>query len=65
MYRPPGTNNIFYDECKQLLKECDTKLELILLGDFNIHWLDGTNKKKLQEVTSKLDLCQMFNVPTE
>lgn len=35
IHRPPSTKNVFYDQMNTLLKERDTKNEIILLWDFN------------------------------
>lgn len=43
MYRPPSATDAFCAALQALLKECDTRNEVILLGDLNINWLDKSN----------------------
>lgn len=40
IYRPPSSNSSFYENLKQLLKQCDFNKEVIIMGDFNINWDD-------------------------
>ena len=37
----------FNEKLNNLLKECDAKSEVILLGNFNVHWSDKAKRKKL------------------
>ncbi len=64
LYRPPSTNNIFYEHLHNILKQCDGKKELILMGDFNINWDKKTERKKLKEITNKFNLSQLIQGPT-
>lgn len=47
-HRPPSSNNRFYEDLKNILKECLSRKEIILMGDFNINWEDKTNRKALR-----------------
>ena len=51
VYRPHSSNNDFCITFKKLLKACDFKTEVILLGDLNCNWLDTTNRKPLKQIT--------------
>lgn len=64
MYIPPSSNSIFYDHLRNLMKGFDPNKELILVGDFNINWNEKSNRKKLQEIVSHLDLIQLIRGPT-
>ncbi len=64
LYRPPSTNNIFYEYLHNILKQCDGKKEIILMGDFNINWDKKSERKKLKEITNKLNLSQLIQGPT-
>lgn len=35
MYRPPSAKDVFYDHLQTILNHCNSKKEIILLGDFN------------------------------
>lgn len=63
-YRPPSSNNRFYKDLKNILKECDSGKEIILMGDFNINWEDKTNRKALKRNTDNFDLTQLISGPT-
>ncbi len=64
IYRPPSSNIRFYENLKQLLKQCDFNKEVIIMGDFNINWDDKTIRKNLKQITDHFDLKQMINGPT-
>ena len=64
MYRPPSASNAFYAELQALLKECDTKNEVILLGDLNINWLDKSNRRQLKSLLTNLNFTQLIKGPT-
>lgn len=49
IYRPLSTATVLYEKLNSLLKECDAKNEVILLGDFNIHWSDKAKSKKFKK----------------
>lgn len=49
LYRPPSANSLFYEQLYRILKECDSKKELILMGDFNINWENKSDRKKLRD----------------
>lgn len=48
LLQPLSSNNIFYEHLHGILKQCDDKKELILMGDFNINW-----GKKWREINLK------------
>ena len=56
LYRPPSANIDFYDKFKEMLKQCDFKKEVIVMGDFNIHWDDNSTRKKLQQIMDGFNL---------
>ena len=64
LYRPRSTKIVFYDKLNALLKECDTKKEIILLGDLNINWSDKIKRKELKRVTSNYEFQQIIEGPT-
>ncbi len=64
IYRPPSSNNDFYTTFKRLLQACDSKKEVILLGDFNCNWSDKTNRKGLKQIMDGLDFMQITEGPT-
>lgn len=41
VYTPPASNNMFYENFKNIFKEIDKNKELILLGDFNLNWAEN------------------------
>lgn len=45
LYQPPTAKDVFYDNLTNVLKQCNGK-EVILMGDFNVNWLDRKCKKK-------------------
>ncbi len=45
IYRPPSSNISFYENLKQLLKQCDFNKEVIIMGDFNINWDDKPSER--------------------
>lgn len=66
LYRPPTSlkaNDVFFDNLINILKKCDTK-ETLLMGDFNINWLNKNDRKKLKEITQKLNFTQMMDKAT-
>ena len=64
LYRPPSSNSLFYEHLHNILKQCDVKKELILMGDFNINWGKKTERKKLKDITNKFNLSQLIQGPT-
>uniref|UniRef100_A0A3B3CCL8 Reverse transcriptase domain-containing protein n=1 Tax=Oryzias melastigma TaxID=30732 RepID=A0A3B3CCL8_ORYME len=63
IYRPPSAKDIFFTHLTEILKKCNNK-ETILLGDFNINWLDKSNSKKLRQITTKFQMMQMMKTAT-
>lgn len=61
---PPSSNKIFYDQFKNLLKSCDLRKEILLMGDPNVNWEDKTMSKTLRQVTYSFDLCQVVKGST-
>lgn len=64
LYRPPSSNSLFYEQLRSILKSCDSKKELILMGDFNINWENKPSRKKLKEITDCFNLTQIVQGPT-
>lgn len=64
MYRPPSASNAFYVELQALLKECDTRNEVILIGDLNINWLDKSNRRQLKSLLTNFNFTQLIKGPT-
>lgn len=64
MYRPPSASNAFCVALQALLKECDTRNEVILLGDLNINWLDKLNWRQLKSLLTNFNFTQLINCPT-
>lgn len=48
VYRPPNATNDFFDSLFSVLKLFEGK-EILLMGDFNLNWLDTVQGKKNQE----------------
>ena len=46
VHRPPSAKDVFYDHLQTILNHCNTKKEMILLGDFNINWDIKSDRKK-------------------
>lgn len=44
MYRPPSSNMDFFDECKEMLHQCDFK-KVIIMGNLNLNWEDNVREK--------------------
>ena len=63
LYRPPNAKDVFFNNLSGVLKKCDGK-EVVLMGDFNLNWLDKTRRKKLKDITTKFQLTQMIEKPT-
>ncbi len=63
LYRPPTSNIVFFDHLTNILKKCDAK-EILLMGDFNINWIDKNGRKKLKEITQKFNFTQMIEKAT-
>lgn len=55
---------VFYEHLNNMLKECDSKTELLLFGDLNVNWIDKSSRKKLKEITDKFNLTQLVIGPT-
>ena len=64
LYNPPKHNVTFYQSFDDLLKALNHRSENIVLGDFNINWLDKNCKQKLKTVISKHKLHQIIKEPT-
>ena len=64
LYRPPKTNSLFYDQLQTILKECDNKKEIIILGDVNLNWSNKSDRKRLKEITDKFNFTQLVKGPT-
>ena len=63
VYRPPTATNDFFDSLSGILKKHDGK-EILLMGDFNLNWLDKVWRKKLKDITNIFQMTQMINKPT-
>ena len=66
LYRPPNEKDTFFDYLKEVLKICNGK-EVLLMGDFNLNWIDKTRRKKLKIITvhlTQFHLSQMIKNPT-
>lgn len=63
VYRPPSATNVFFDCLSVILKQYQAK-EVILMGDFNLNWLDKTRRKKLKNIIKTVQMIQMINKPT-
>lgn len=50
IYRPPSSNVDFYEKFNNMLKECNFKKEVIIMGDFNINWEDKLSRKNLKKM---------------
>lgn len=64
LYRPPSAPSTFYEEMQAVLKDCNWKKEVILLGDFNVDWLEKSTRKRLKLITNKHDLSEVIEGPT-
>ncbi len=64
LYRPPNSTKIFYDKLKSVLKEIGLKTELIVLGDFNINWMEKAKRHQLKSIADQYNLTQMILGPT-
>lgn len=64
LYRPPSSTIAFYDNLHKLLKQCQERKELILMGNFNINWENNSDRKKLKDITDKFNLTQLVRGPT-
>lgn len=47
----PSSKGMFYEYLHTIVKECDYKEEIILMGDFNMNWRNKTCRKKLKDIT--------------
>lgn len=63
MYRPPTAKDTFYTLLANILKQYSTK-ELIVMGDFNLDWLNKTRRKKLKDLTNSYHMTQLMRSPT-
>ncbi len=63
LYRPPNEKDSFFNKLKEVLKVCNKK-EVLLMGDFNLNWLDKTRRKKLKNVATQFHLTQVIENPT-
>ena len=64
IYRPPSSNISFIDKFKEILRQCDFKKEVIIIGDLNLNWEDKTSRKELKQITDGFNLVQMVKGPT-
>ena len=64
LYNPPSHDVTFYDELKKLLTMANRSSECILLGDFNVNWMDKVAKQKLKALTAKFNYHQLIDKPT-
>lgn len=64
-YRPPSTDAKFYTSFKEILKELNTLgKEVIVLGDFNVNWIDKNSRKRLKEIIGLYNFEQLIQGPT-
>lgn len=63
VYRPPTATNVFFDSLSAILKRYDGK-EVLLMGDFNLNWLDRARRKRLKDISKTFQMTQMVNKPT-
>ena len=63
VYRPPTATNDFFSCLSATLKQYEGK-EVILMGDFNLNWLDKSRRKKLKDVAKTFNMVQKINKPT-
>lgn len=63
LYRPPSENDMFLDKLSAMLKTCNGK-EVLLMGDFNLNWLDKTRRKQLKDIAHKYNSTQLIESPT-
>lgn len=64
VYRPPSAKSVYLEKLNAMLRECSSKKEVIMMGDFNINWEDKSCKKALKQITNKFDLAQLVKGPT-
>lgn len=64
IYRKPTAKLDFYDKLKCLLNHCDLHKEIIIVGDFNINWIEKKTRKNLKQVTDHFNLTQLIEQPT-
>lgn len=64
LYNPPSHSVSFYSDFDKLLKQINVKTEIILMGDFNINWMDKGRRDKLKIIASKYKLLQILKNPT-
>lgn len=53
LYNPPSHGTDFYNQLKSLLSICDKCNKCILFGDFNINWMEKSEKSKPKLVMEK------------
>lgn len=63
VYRPPSTKDTIFNDLTDMLRPFNAS-EIILMGDFNLNWLDKTRRKKLKDITAKYHLSQLINSTT-
>lgn len=63
VYRPPAATNDFFDYISDVLKQYAGS-EVILMGDFNLNWLDKSRRKKLNDIIKMFQMTQMISKPT-
>lgn len=64
MYLPQLVKNEVYDQLEIILKNCNPKKEIILMGDLNINWNNKSERGKLKQIMDKHYLTQIINGPT-
>ena len=63
IYKPPKENDNNFTQLNHIIKTLGDK-ELIIIGDFNINWLNKQTSAKLKQTCSKSGLSQLINSPT-
>lgn len=61
---PSACTFIFYKDLAELFKSFKSNNEVLLLGDFNINWMENRCNKELKNLTSKFDFQQLIKGPT-
>ena len=65
VYRPPDSSVEWYDNFEsQLDKASQLKLDIIILGDFNVNLLDKKSNPKFMNIFIKHGLVQVIDSPT-
>ena len=64
LYRPPSSNVSFYEQFREMLRQCDFNREVIVIGDMNVNWEDKSARKQLKQVTDSFNLTQVISGAT-